>query len=88
MEDLEKELEKSVWEIIIDLQREIRELEEENKTLREENEMLRCNKGWTPEKVWHEEFIQYLMEENKKLKDELELKNLALKQAQEWSILI
>ena len=40
----------------------------ENKKLREENEMLRCNKGWTPEKVWHEEFIQYLMEENKKLK--------------------
>ena len=30
------ELEKSVWEIIIDLQREIRELEEENKMLREE----------------------------------------------------
>lgn len=35
MEDLEKDLEKSVWEIIIDLQREIRELEEENKKLRE-----------------------------------------------------
>ena len=43
----------------------------ENKKLREENEMLRCNKGWTPEKVWHEEFIQYLMEENKKLKSDL-----------------
>ena len=50
-----------------------RELEEENKKLREENEMLRCNKGWTPEKVWHEEFIQYLMEENKKQKEENEL---------------
>ena len=35
MKDLEKELEKSVWEIIIDLQREIRELEEENKRLKE-----------------------------------------------------
>lgn len=35
MKDLEKELEKSVWEIIIDLQREIRELEEENKKLKE-----------------------------------------------------
>lgn len=46
----------------------INELEQENKKLREENEMLRCSKGWTPEKVWHEEFIQYLMEENKKLK--------------------
>ena len=34
MKDLEKELEKSVWEIIIDLQREIRELEEENKRLK------------------------------------------------------
>jgi len=34
MKDLEKELEKSVWEIIIDLQREIRELEEENKKLK------------------------------------------------------
>ena len=43
-------------------------LEGENKKLREENEMLRCNKGWTPEKVWHEEMIQYLMGENKKLK--------------------
>ena len=41
---------------------------EENKELREENEILRCNKGWTPEKVWHEEMIQYLMKENKKLK--------------------
>ena len=46
----------------------IYELEQENKELREENEILRCNKGWTPEKVWHEEMIQYLMEENKKLK--------------------
>ena len=36
MEDLEKDLEKSVWEIIVDLQREIRELEEENKKLKEE----------------------------------------------------
>ena len=48
--------------------KELHRLEEENKKLREENEMLRCNKGWTPEKVWHEEFIQYLMEENKKLR--------------------
>ena len=48
-------------------------LEGENKKLREENEMLRCNKGWTPEKVWHEEFIQYLMGENKKQKEENEL---------------
>jgi cell division septum initiation protein DivIVA len=38
MKDLEKELEKSVWEIIIDLQREIRELEEENKKLKKELE--------------------------------------------------
>ena len=53
------------WEEFID------NLIEENKKLREENEMLRCNKGWTPEKVWHEEFIQYLMEENKKLKSDL-----------------
>ena len=36
MKDLEKELEKSVWEVIIDLQREIRKLEEENKKLKEE----------------------------------------------------
>ena len=36
MKHLEEELEKSVWEIIIDLQREIRELEEENKKLKEE----------------------------------------------------
>ena len=35
MKHLEKELEKSVWEIIIDLQREVRELEEENKKLKE-----------------------------------------------------
>ena len=35
MKELEKELEKSVWEIIIDLQREIRELERENKKLKE-----------------------------------------------------
>ena len=51
----------------------INELEEENKNLREENEMLRCSKGWAPEKVWHEEFIQYLMGENKKQKEENEL---------------
>ena len=57
---------------IIKLSEENKKLREENKKLREENEMLRCNKGWTPEKVWHEEMIQYLMEENKKLKDELE----------------
>ena len=38
MKDLEKELEKSVWEIIIDLQREVRELEEENRKLKEINE--------------------------------------------------
>ena len=36
MKDLEKDLEKSVWEIIIDLQRKIRELEQENRKLREE----------------------------------------------------
>lgn len=30
----------------------------------------------------------YLRAENRKLREELELKNLALKQAQEWSILI
>ena len=41
MEHLEKELEKSVWEIIIDLQREIRELEEENKKLKEELEQYK-----------------------------------------------
>lgn len=52
---------------------EIRKLEEENKKLREENEILRCSKGWTPEKVWHEEMIQYLMGENKKLKEENEI---------------
>lgn len=39
-----------------------------NRKLQEENEMLKC-KGWTPEKVWHEEMIQYLMEENKKMKE-------------------
>lgn len=50
-----------------------KQLEEENKNLKEENEILRCNKGWTPEKVWHEEMIQYLMEENKKLKEENEI---------------
>ena len=50
------------------LQEDYDELEEENKKLREENEILRCSKGWTPEKVWHEEMIQYLMGENKKLK--------------------
>ena len=44
-----------------------------NRELQEENEMLRCNKGWTPEKVWHEEFIQYLIGENKKLIEENEL---------------
>ena len=48
-------------------------LREENKKLREENEILRCSKGWTPEKVWHEEMIQYLMGENKKQKEETEL---------------
>ena len=47
-------------------------LEWEIKKLREENEILRCNKGWTPEKVWHEEMIQYLMGENRNLKEELE----------------
>ena len=41
MEKLEKDLEKSVWEVIIDLQREIRELEEENKKLKEELEKLK-----------------------------------------------
>ena len=40
MKHLEEELEKSVWEIIIDLQREIRELEEENKKLKEEVRFL------------------------------------------------
>lgn len=57
------------WEEYIDnLIEENKRLQKENKELREENEILRCNKGWTPEKVWHEEFIQYLMKENKKLK--------------------
>lgn len=63
-----------------DLQRWLKQTEdmlkfqqEENKKLREENEILRCSKGWTPEKVWHEEFIQYLMKENKKLKEENEI---------------
>ena len=40
MKHLEKELEKSVWEIIIDLQREIRDLEEENKNLKEKVRFL------------------------------------------------
>lgn len=51
----------------------VQDLLKENKKLREENELLRCSKGWTPEKVWHEEMIQYLMGENKKLKEENEI---------------
>ena len=57
MKHLEKELEKSVWEIIIDLQREIRELEEENKKLKEYNRRLKQGND-------------DLKEENKKLKHE------------------
>ena len=56
MKDLEKELEKSVWEIIIDLQREIRELEKENKKLKEYNRRL---------KQGNDDF----KEQNKKLKE-------------------
>ncbi len=44
-------------------------LEEENEMLKKELWILDC-KGWTPELVWHAEFLRYLIEENKKLKEE------------------
>ena len=61
--EMEKELEKSVWEIIIDLQRGIRELEQENKNLRDYADNLDSeNDNQAIE-------IEELKKENKKLKD-------------------
>jgi len=60
MKHLEKDLEKSVWEIIIDLQREIRELEKENKKLKEENKSLKERidiAKWVPYKNPYNEVI-------------------------------
>jgi len=54
MKDLEKELEKSVWEIIIDLQREVRELEEENKKLKEDVD-YRHHRAMVAERGWEDE---------------------------------
>lgn len=58
------------------------ELEEENKKLKEENEELK--------EAMKElnNYNKFRIQENEKLKLDLELKNLALKQIQEWSILI
>ena len=63
-------------------------LEKENKSLKEELWILDC-KGWTPELVWHSEFLKYLIEENKKLKEEMEtLKTIVvnndLEQKADW----
>ena len=67
MKHLEKELEKSVWEIIIDLQRKIRELEEENKKLKEENETLReelISRIRQPQNTPYWKWVAELMEED------------------------
>ena len=63
-------------------------LKKENKRLKEELWILDC-KGWTPELVWHSEFLKYLIEENKKLKEEMEtLKTIVvnndLEQKADW----
>ena len=52
-------------------------LETENEMLKKELGILDC-KGWTPELVWHAEFIRCLIEENKKLKHKNELQEKAL----------
>jgi len=57
----------------------------EPKTASEAEDLKRAKEIF--EKLYREE-LSHLEKENKKLKAELELKNLALKQAQEWSILI
>lgn len=63
MEKLKKDLEKSVWEIIIDLQREIRELEKENKKLKEKIKRLEFDVD-----AWHQ--LKLLLEwEIEKLKE-------------------
>ncbi len=61
-------------------------LEEENKKLKEENEIQKKLNLW--ERMEYLKCIEELKEENQKLRLELELKNLALTQIQEWSILI
>ena len=57
-------------------------LEEENKKLEEEVKDL------VGRNIELDKKYMLVLTENRKLKAELELKNLALKQAQEWSILI
>ena len=73
------------WSIVENeakLQARIKELEQENKRISKQ----RDNLSGVCDRVIEEN--DYLEQENKKLKAELELKNRALKQAQEWSILI
>ena len=67
MKHLEKELEKSVWEIIIDLQREIRELEEENRKLKEENKILKELIRKAKEFEYDEDGMDYIWQNTKEL---------------------
>jgi len=70
-------------------QEEIAAINTKNIKLEKENKMLH-KEQWRLHRLWSKDtkHIAELEQENKKLKAELELKNLALKQAQEWSILV